>query len=134
MITAKGSLLQLNSELHWTVTEVDWTSGNFIKFQSRKKAVRDLKSVMLVRLKFSKLHWSSIIKVYFTSLNFYVVNKTITSFFSDQTIFEESSLQFDHELDEWSNTNETLQISFDHAKIMWLVLLLFHFGKLNPTK
>ena len=46
------------------------------------------------------------------------VNKTITSFFSDQTIFEESSLQFDHELDEWSNTNETLQISFDHAKIM----------------
>ena len=61
-------------------------------------------------------------------------NKTITSFFSDQTIFEESSLQFNHELDEWSNTNETLQISFDHAKIMWLVLLLFHFGKLNPIK
>ena len=45
-------------------------------------------------------------------------NKTITSFFSDQTIFEESSLQFDHELDEWSKANETLQISFDYAKIM----------------
>ena len=55
-------------------------------------------------------------------------------FFSDQTIFEESSLQFDHELDEWSNTNETLQISFDHAKIMWLVLLSFHFGKPNSIQ
>ena len=55
-----------------------------------------------------------------------VFNKTITSFFSDQTIFEESSLQFDHELDEWSNANETLQISFDYAKIRrkahWAIL------------
>ena len=46
------------------------------------------------------------------------INMTITSFFSDQMIFNESSLQFDHELNEWSNTNETLQISFDHAKII----------------
>ena len=30
----------------------------------------------------------------------YGFNETITSFFSDQRIFEESSLQFDHELDE----------------------------------
>ena len=61
-------------------------------------------------------------------------NKTITSLFSDQTIFEESSSQFDHELYEWSNANETLQISFDYAKIMWLVLLLFHFGKPNSIQ
>ena len=64
----------------------------------------------------AKLHSHSFIHV---ATDFrYNFNKTITSFFSDQTIFEESSLQFDHELDEWTNTNETLQISFDHAKIM----------------
>ena len=35
---------------------------------------------------------------------------TITSFFSDQMIFDESSLQFDHELDEWSNTRGELPV------------------------